>query len=65
MSVQEMDRNYLWERCNILNAFLDEIIDYEEAEEALERLDFKFEALVGLEMIPVLEPAKPFNWEDE
>ena len=64
MTVMELDREYLWERCNILNAFLDELLDYGQAEEQLDRLDFKFEALVGLEMITVLEPAKPFNWED-
>lgn len=62
MTVMELDREYLWERCNILNAFLDEILDYDEAQEQLERVDFKFETLVDLEMLYV---QKPFDQEKE
>lgn len=65
MTVIELDREYLWERCNILNAFLDEILDFDQAKEQLDRVDFKFETLVDLEMVPILVPAKPFNWDQK
>lgn len=64
-SVMQLDRDYLAERCSILNSFLDETISYEMAAAELETLDFKFEALTGLAMIPVLEPAKPFDWDEQ
>lgn len=62
MTVMELDREYLWERCNILNAFLDEILNYEKAKEQLDRLDFKFEILTDLEMLFV---QKPYDQEME
>lgn len=65
MTIQELDRNYLTSRCNILNAFLEEVIDYDEAKEKLDAVDFKFETLVSFKKIPVLESPKPFDWSKE
>ncbi len=54
MSIQELDRNYLAERCSILNAFFDEIISLDVARVDLDMLDFKFETLIDLERMPCL-----------
>jgi hypothetical protein len=64
MSIQELDRNYLVDRCEILNAFLNEEIDYETAEENLAVIDFKYEVLTDIESLFVAKPKnKPFDWE--
>ncbi len=53
MTIQELDRDYLAERCSILNAFFDEVISYDVAKVDLDILDFKFETLIDLERMAV------------
>jgi hypothetical protein len=65
MTVGELDRSFLSERCSVLNAFFEEVIDFDTAKDELDLIDFKFETLISLEMISVLEPAKPFDWSQE
>ena len=62
-SIHQLDRDYLAERCSILNSYLDEIISYDIAQAELMTLDFKFEVTCDIESLPILEPAKPFDWE--
>ena len=53
MTIQELDRNFLYERSEILNSYLSEEIDFETAKVNLDLIDFKFETLIDLEKIPV------------
>lgn len=67
MTVAELDLNYLKARCDVLNRFWDEEIDSDQALRELDQIDFQFEAIVGIESIPMVnaEIAGPYNWQDE
>lgn len=54
MTVMQLDREYLVRRCEILNDLFDEQISKEMAQVRLDLLDFEFETLVALEMIPTI-----------
>lgn len=64
MTIQELDRSYLIDRCEILNAYLDEEIDYETAQENLAIIDFKYEVRCDIESLFVAKK-KPFDWKEQ